>query len=71
MITNLKALFIVTFFCTMSSVFGQWEYHVIDPDIYFTTIASVEDIENDGDMDIVVAHYGANMVLLFAVKNIF
>ncbi len=61
---------LVNYLGILTPTYGQWQQHVIDPDIYFTTILEVKDIEDDGDMDVVVAHYGSDMVLLFENNNL-
>jgi hypothetical protein len=63
--TKLTLVLAVTLINALSPVFGQWERQNIDENISYTCFVDVDDMDNDGDMDIVVSEYGANMIRLY------
>ncbi len=63
--TKLTLALAVTLLNILSPVFGQWERHNIDESIAYTCFVRVDDIDNDGDMDVVKAAANFNKVVLY------
>jgi len=60
----------VAFLCFLFPIYGQvWEKHIIDPRNTWSSIVEVVDIDDDGDMDVVVADYYGGMLLLYENNN--
>ena len=59
--TKLTAVLAITFYCIFSPVFGQWERCNIDISVAYTCFIDVDDMNSDGDMDVVVLEYSTNM----------
>lgn len=59
----------VTLLISLLPASGQWEFHLIDSLDVYTGTVTAGDLENDGDVDVVVSGYNSHTLFLFKNYN--